>query len=140
MGATTRANGMAFSRACSAQFRSAGYLFSVLPASCRQNGTMRHATVCRQDAGSTFGVTFRPPLNTYGSPDPALRVVFLWRWAATALVTRQPGTRRGFPCHSAHKRSDWQRRDATRRPRARHPNWSGPADAPDSVPGISLAL
>src|SRR5207253_4921024 len=33
------------------------------PASCRQNGTMRHATVCRQDAGSTFGVTFRPPLN-----------------------------------------------------------------------------
>ena len=30
-----------------------------------RRGTMRHATVCRQDAGSTFGVTFRPPLNTY---------------------------------------------------------------------------
>ena len=44
--------------------------FSVLPASCRQNGTMRHATVCRQDAGSTFGVTFRPPLNTYQSRAP----------------------------------------------------------------------
>ena len=28
---------------------------------------MRHTTVCRQDAGSTFGVTFRPPLNTCGS-------------------------------------------------------------------------
>src|SRR5438552_10472312 len=47
------------------------YLFSVLPASCRQNGTMGHATVCRQDAGSTFGVTFRPPLNTYRVSDPA---------------------------------------------------------------------
>src|SRR6266487_4819995 len=47
--------------------RANGYLFSVLPASCRQNGTMRHATVCRQDAGSTFGVTFRPPLNTYAN-------------------------------------------------------------------------
>ena len=44
--------------------------FSVLPASCRQNGTMRHATVCRQDAGSTFGVTFRPPLNTYSVLTP----------------------------------------------------------------------
>ena len=48
--------------------REPSYLFSVLPASCRQNGTMRHATVCRQDAGSTFGVTFRPPLNTYKLP------------------------------------------------------------------------
>ena len=50
--------------------------FSVLPASCRQNGTMRHATVCRQDAGSTFGVTFRPPLNTY----PAGRLCYQKRF------------------------------------------------------------
>ena len=50
--------------------REPSYLFSVLPASCRQNGTMRHATVCRQDAGSTFGVTFRPLLNTYKLPQP----------------------------------------------------------------------
>src|SRR5947208_3702804 len=45
-------------------------VLALLPASCRQNGTMRHATVCRQDAGSTFGVTFRPLLNTYKLAQP----------------------------------------------------------------------
>jgi len=37
--------------------RSASYLFSVLPASCRHNETIRDRTICRQDAGSTLGVT-----------------------------------------------------------------------------------
>jgi len=69
MGATTRANGMAFSRACSAQFRSAGYLFSVLPASCRQNGTMRHATVCRQHVWRHLQATAKHILG--GSPTGA---------------------------------------------------------------------
>jgi hypothetical protein len=32
-------------------------LFSVLPASCRHNGTIRDRTICRQDAGSTLGTT-----------------------------------------------------------------------------------
>ena len=54
-GSVTRRTG-AVARRCGSQSR---YLFSV-----------RHATVCRQDAGSTFGVTFRPPLNTYQSRAP----------------------------------------------------------------------
>jgi len=33
------------------------YLCSVLPASCRHNETIPDKTTCRQDAGSTLGVT-----------------------------------------------------------------------------------
>ena len=56
----------------------AAYLFSVLPASCRQNQTMRDATNCRQDAGSTFGVAFKPSLNTYVCGSKRRRLTRVW--------------------------------------------------------------
>src|SRR6266568_2959986 len=34
------------------------YLFSVLPAPCRHNETIRDRTICRQDAGSTLARPF----------------------------------------------------------------------------------
>ena len=43
----------------------ARYLFSVLPASCRQNETVRHRKLCRRDAGSTLLRQSKARLNTY---------------------------------------------------------------------------
>src|SRR5216117_71795 len=41
----------------------AAYLFSVLPASCRQNETMRERPICRRDAGRTLERHHEAPLN-----------------------------------------------------------------------------
>jgi hypothetical protein len=39
------------------------YVFSVLPASCRQDETMRDRMICRRDAGSTLERQHKAPLN-----------------------------------------------------------------------------
>jgi len=41
------------------------YLFSVLPASCRQNEPVRDRKICRRDAGSTLDPHHEAPLNRY---------------------------------------------------------------------------
>ena len=41
------------------------YPFSVLPASCRQNETVRDRKTCRRDAGSTLEHHHEAPLNRY---------------------------------------------------------------------------
>jgi hypothetical protein len=44
-------------------FGEAAYLFSVLPAACRQHETMLAQTTCRQDTGSTLEHHHEAPLN-----------------------------------------------------------------------------
>src|SRR5258705_7547162 len=46
------------------------YVFSVLPASCRQNETRRNRRICRRDAGSTLERPQDAPLNRHISSEP----------------------------------------------------------------------
>src|SRR6266487_3321926 len=54
------------------------YLFGVLPASCRQNETLRDRKTCRRDAGSTLERHHEALLNRYGCPRTFLNP----RWLA----------------------------------------------------------
>ena len=62
-----------------------GYLFSVLPASCRQNETMRDPKTSRRDAGSTLERHHETPLircdagSRYAVHDPFSVAVLLPR-------------------------------------------------------------
>src|SRR5438128_12226814 len=57
--------------------RDADYLFSVLPASCWQNETMRDRKTCRRDAGSILERHHEAPLNSYDAEqsDPLVLLV-----------------------------------------------------------------
>ena len=59
-------SGVRFSSTCLGERVGACDGFSVLPASCRQNQTMRDRTICRRDAGSTLDRHHEAPLSRYG--------------------------------------------------------------------------